>query len=98
MDHLARPIVVLTGLPGLYGVKYDSATACGLPLYLCSYKLVGSVTTPTIQIQTNYMLVRSHPLWDGIHDKGLNEEAIQTGKVPQPRDRGHGSQSRKATK
>ena len=38
-----RPIVVLDGLPGLYGLKYDSATAYGLPLYLCSYKLVGSV-------------------------------------------------------
>ena len=38
-----RPFVVLDGLPGLYGLKYDSATACGLPLYLCSYKLDGSV-------------------------------------------------------
>ena len=36
--------MVLDGLPGLYGFKYDSATACGLPLYLYSYKLVGSVT------------------------------------------------------
>ena len=35
--------MVLDGLPGLYGLKYDSATACGLPLYFCSYKLVGSV-------------------------------------------------------
>jgi len=34
--------VVLDGLLGLYGLKYDSATASGLPLYLCSYKLVGS--------------------------------------------------------
>ena len=34
--------MVLDGLPALYGLKYDSATACGLPLYLCSYKLVGS--------------------------------------------------------
>ena len=34
--------MVLDELPGLYGLKYDSATACGLPLYLCSYKLVGS--------------------------------------------------------
>ena len=33
------------GLLGLYGFKYDSATACGLPLYLYSYKLVGSMTT-----------------------------------------------------
>ena len=29
---------------GLYGFKYNSATACGLPLYLYSYKLVGSAT------------------------------------------------------
>ena len=34
------------GLPGLYGFKYDSGTACRLPLYLCSYKLVGSATCP----------------------------------------------------
>ena len=36
--------MVLDGLPSLYGLKYDSATARGLPLYLCSYKLVGSAT------------------------------------------------------
>ena len=35
--------MVLDGLPGLYGLKYDSATACGLPMYLCSYKLDGSI-------------------------------------------------------
>ena len=39
----SRPLVVLDGLPYLYGLKYDSATACGLPLYLCSYKLDRSV-------------------------------------------------------
>ena len=38
----SRPFVVLDGLPGLYGLKYDSVTTCGLPLYLCSYKLDGS--------------------------------------------------------
>ena len=43
-NRLSRPVVVLDGLPGLYGFKYDSATACGLPLYLYSYKLVGSAT------------------------------------------------------
>ena len=42
VDRLLRPIVVLDILLGLYGLKYDSATACGLPLYLFSYKLVGS--------------------------------------------------------
>ena len=35
--------MVLDGLSSLYGLKYDSATACTLPLYLCSYKLVSSV-------------------------------------------------------
>ena len=44
VDHLSRPIVVLDGLPDLYGLKYDSATACGLALYLCSYNLVCSTT------------------------------------------------------
>ena len=44
VDRLSRPVVVLDRLPGLYGLKYDSATACRLPLYLCSYKLVGSAT------------------------------------------------------
>ena len=48
----SRPFVVLDGLPGLYGLKYDSATACGLLLYLCSYKLDGSATLPSMPIPT----------------------------------------------
>ena len=40
----SRPFVELNGLPGLYGLKCDSATACGLLLFLCSYKLDGSAT------------------------------------------------------
>ena len=40
----SRPFAVLDGIPGLYGLKYDSAIACVLPLYLCSYKLIGSAT------------------------------------------------------
>ena len=47
VNRLSRPVVVLDRLPGLYGLKYDSATACGPPLYLCSYKLVGSATADT---------------------------------------------------
>ena len=42
----SKPFVVLDGLPGLYGLKYDSVTACGLLLYLCSYKSDGSATQP----------------------------------------------------
>ena len=44
VDRLSKPVVVLDRLPGLYGLKYDSVTVCGLALYLCSYKLVGSAT------------------------------------------------------
>ena len=40
----SRPFVVLDGLSGLYGLKYESATAPRLPLYLYSYKLDGSIT------------------------------------------------------
>ena len=40
----SRPFVVLDGLPGLYGLKYESATAPRLSLYLCSYKLDVYVT------------------------------------------------------
>ena len=51
----SRPFVVLDGLPGLYGLKYDSATTCGLPLYLCSYKLNGSVTKKAQTSWTGYL-------------------------------------------
>ena len=34
--------MVLDGLPDLYKLKYNSATAYRLSLYLCSYKLVNS--------------------------------------------------------
>ena len=34
----------MSGRKQQYGLKYDSATACGLPLYLCSYKLVAFAT------------------------------------------------------
>ena len=36
----SRPFVVLDGLPGLYGLKYESAAACTCALY----KLDGSIT------------------------------------------------------
>ena len=48
----SRPFMVLNGLPSLYGLKYDSATACGLPLYMCSYKLA-SPTTAGIRARFN---------------------------------------------
>ena len=50
VNRLSRPVVVLDRLPGLYGLKYDSATACGPPLYLYSYKLVGSATSDVKQM------------------------------------------------
>ena len=49
----SRPLVVLDGLSGLNGLKYDSATACGLPLYLGSYKLDGSITYWSFCLITN---------------------------------------------
>ena len=42
--------MVLDGLPGLCGLKCDSVSACGLLLYLCSYKLVGSATVMVPEI------------------------------------------------
>ena len=53
----SRSFTVLDGVPGLYGLKYDSATACGLPLYLCSYKLDGSVTILSLRIRLHELTV-----------------------------------------
>ena len=49
-----RPFMVLDGLSGLYGLKYESAIALQLPLYLCSYKLDGSVTTHLLPGQVHH--------------------------------------------
>ena len=57
VNRLSRPVVVLDGLPGLYGFKYDSATACRPPLYLYSYKLVGSATYLNYLVE-KYRLLR----------------------------------------
>ena len=55
----SRPFVVLNGLPGLYGLKYDSATAYGLLLYLCSYKLDSSATLfDTLLVLSWHVLVQ----------------------------------------
>ena len=59
VNRLSRPIAVLDGLPGLYEFKYDSATACGLPLYLYSYKLVGSATIKIGHLDSIYNILRS---------------------------------------
>ena len=56
--------MVLDGLPGLYELKYDSATACGLPLYLCSYKLVGSATPHVLVPHLRYLCFKD-AWWDG---------------------------------
>jgi hypothetical protein len=39
---------------------------------------------PTVQIRINKTIVRSFLVQDGIHDRGLNTEAIQTGGEPRP--------------
>jgi hypothetical protein len=39
-----RSFMILDGLPGLYGLKYDDWPLRWLLLYLCSYKLDSSVT------------------------------------------------------
>ena len=69
VNRLSRPVMVLDGLPGLYGFKYNSATACGLPLYLYSYKLVGSATTFLVG------LINTTPNWP--FGKSGAEEAYQ---------------------
>ena len=63
VDRLSRPVVVLNGLLGLYGLKYDSAITYGLPLYLCSYKLVGSAIDKLLNFVTAKQLFSPYPLF-----------------------------------
>ena len=67
VNCLSRPIVVLDGLPSLYGFKYDSVTACGLPLYLYSYKLVGSAIVLAAQVGGAMHLMDWAVGWCGWH-------------------------------
>ena len=41
-------------------------------------------TKPTVRIRTDRTRVRSHPLRDGIHDKGLDLETFLTYGEPRP--------------
>jgi len=41
-------------------------------------------TVPTSQIGPDKTHVRFYPLWDGIHDEGLDLEAIYTGGATTP--------------
>ena len=72
VNHLSRPIAVLDGLLGLYGFKYDSMTACGLPLYLYSYKLVGSASIiykyhhKFVQLEHKHRIHQIHEVCGGI--------------------------------
>ena len=80
VDHLLRPIMVLDRLPGLYGLKYDSATACGLPLYLCFYKLVNSTTNVRqrrwLELINDYNLeVHYHPSKANVVADGLSRKS-----------------------
>jgi hypothetical protein len=45
------------------------------------------------QIGPDETSVQSYPLWDGIHDKGLDLEAIQAGENHNPNDRDHAHHS-----
>jgi len=47
-------------------------------------------TTTTGQIRTYKMRGQSHPLWNGIHDGGLDLKATRTDKSHDPNDRNHG--------
>ena len=79
VNRLSRPVVVLDGLPGLYGFKYDSATACGLPLYLYSYKLVGSATRKVLTVVSS-QLARSVDICCHVYIAGYDERSIDTNK------------------
>ena len=63
VNRLSRPVVVLDKLPGLYVLKYDSATACGPPLYLCSYKLVGSAIASVCIVLVIIKSITNHELY-----------------------------------
>ena len=43
-------------------------------------QVVTTGTEPTVQLWTDKTWVRSHPLWDGIHDENIDLEAIQISK------------------
>ena len=75
VDRLSRPIVVLDTLPGLYGLKYDRATACRLPLYLCSYKLVGSTTHWVLDIGCTQHMTGDARMFNSINTNG-NDDLI----------------------
>jgi hypothetical protein len=49
-------------------------------------------TITTGQIRPDKTHVWSYPLWDGIHDEGLDLEAIQPGRSHDPNDRDRGPQ------
>jgi hypothetical protein len=61
-------------------------------------KAVMAGTVPTSQIRPDKMHVRFNPLQDGIHDKGLDLEAIQPGGSHDPNDRDRGPQLLKLTR
>jgi hypothetical protein len=54
------------GLPGLYGLKYDGLTTSWLLLYLCSYKLDGSIIVPRTIISDRGPWFMAH-FWEHLH-------------------------------
>ena len=53
---------------------------------------------PTIRIRIDRTRVRSHPLWDGIRDKGLYLETSLAGGEPRPQRSGSWPSAPEATK
>ena len=61
-------------------------------------KAVTTGTMTTGKIRPDKMHVRPHPLWDGIHDEGIDLKAIQTSGNHDPNDRDRGPQLLQPTK
>ena len=86
VGYVLRSFATLDGLPGLYGLKYDGATACGLPLYLCSYKLDGFVTrtkaklknVSALESEDNHTRRSLTPVFEAVADKTLREFSAPT--------------------
>jgi hypothetical protein len=58
---------------------------------------VATGTKLTVQIWIDRLCIRSHPLRDGIHDKGQDLEISRLAECPNPNNKGRGPQPHEAT-